>query len=119
MPAELLAPAGDFEKLEWAVEYGADAVYFGLKNYSLRSYAGNFSPEEAARALQYLHEKGRKGYVTLNIYPFTGEYAPLLEQAAMLRDMGADAVLVGEALQLATEKMDQKNIYYLNPSFDR
>ncbi|MBP5274549.1 MAG: U32 family peptidase [Abditibacteriota bacterium] len=96
MPAELLAPAGDMQKLEWAVEYGADAVYFGLKNYSLRSYAGNFSPEEAARALQYLHEKGRKGYVTLNIYPFTGEYAPLLEQAAMLRDMGADAFIVAD-----------------------
>ncbi len=81
MKPELLAPAGNREKLEWAAEYGADAVYFGLTSYSLRSFAGNFTPEEAREAIEYLHRRGKKAYVTLNIYPFSDEYGAILEQA--------------------------------------
>jgi putative protease len=94
--AELLAPAGTPEKLRWACAYGADAVYFGLEFGSLRSYAGNFTLEEAREGLRYLHERGKKGYVTLNIYPFSDEYERLLETAQRLDDMEADAVIVAD-----------------------
>ena len=90
MKPELLAPAGNREKLEWAAEYGADAVYFGLTDYSLRSFAGNFTPDEAREAIEYLHQRGKKAYVTLNIYPFSGEYGAILEQAKGLRKAGVD-----------------------------
>ena len=64
---ELLAPAGSLEKLKWAVTYGADAVYFGTEFGSLRSFAGNFTLDDAAKGMEFLHARGRKGYVTLNI----------------------------------------------------
>ncbi|HDT11613.1 MAG TPA: U32 family peptidase, partial [bacterium] len=67
--AELLAPAGNLEKLIWADIYGADAVYFGVTDFSLRSFAGNFTIEDAEKGLKHLHSKGKKGFVTLNIYP--------------------------------------------------
>ena len=69
--SELLAPAGDLEKLKYAAAYGADAVYFGMKDFSLRSYAGNFSLEDAEIGTKFLHKQNKKSYVTLNIYyPF-------------------------------------------------
>jgi len=64
---ELLAPAGNFEKLKTAVHYGADGVYFAGKSLGLRAFAGNFSDEEIICAMDYLHSKGKVGYVTLNI----------------------------------------------------
>ncbi|MBN2135667.1 MAG: U32 family peptidase [Acidobacteria bacterium] len=94
--SELLAPAGTLEKLKWAVAYGADAVYFGTKEGSLRSYAGNFSLEEAEEGLNHLHENGRKGYITLNIYPYSEEYTSLLDTAKSLNDMKADAFIVSD-----------------------
>ncbi len=93
---ELLAPAGNLERLKWAVEYGADAVYFGVTEFSLRSYAGNFSLDEARVGLDYLHERGRKGYVTLNIYAFSDEYDELIKTAVTLDEMGADAFIVAD-----------------------
>ncbi|MCE5187495.1 MAG: U32 family peptidase [Planctomycetaceae bacterium] len=93
---ELLAPAGTLEKLKWACQYGADAVYFGLEFGSLRSYAGNFTLQEAAEGLKYLHERDKKGYVTLNIYPFSDEYGRLTEMAGQVDDMGADAIIVAD-----------------------
>ncbi len=93
---ELLAPAGTLEKLKWAVAYGADAVYFGVTRFSLRSYAGNFTLEDAAEGLRYLHARGKRGYVTLNIYPFSDEYDSLLETAGALAEMGVDAFIVAD-----------------------
>jgi len=93
---ELLAPAGDLEKLKWAVVYGADVVYFGTRFGSLRSFAGNFSFDEAAEGLEILHRKGKKGYVTLNIYPFSDEYGQVRETAGTLDEMGADAFIVSD-----------------------
>jgi putative protease len=93
---ELLAPAGTPEKLKWACAYGADAVYFGLEFGSLRSYAGNFTLDEASEGLSYLHERGKKGYVTLNIYPFSDEYGRLKEIAGAVDDMGADGLIVAD-----------------------
>ena len=93
---ELLAPAGSLEKLKWAVAYGADAVYFGAEFGSLRSFAGNFSFDDAAKGLAYLHGRGKKGYVTLNIYPFSDEYVKLTETAKTLDELGTDAFIVAD-----------------------
>jgi putative protease len=93
---ELTAPAGTYEKLIWAAKYGADAVYFGTDFGSLRAYAGNFTLDDAAKGLDYLHKNGKKGYVTLNIYPFSDEYAKLLDIASKLSDAGADALIVAD-----------------------
>ena len=65
---ELLAPAGNFEKMITAIHYGADAVYCGGKKYSLRAHAGNFSDKQLAEAIAYAHERGVKLYVTVNIF---------------------------------------------------
>lgn len=93
---ELLAPAGNLEKLKWAVAYGADSVYFGLEFGSLRNFAGNFSLEDAKEGLLYLHRFGRRGYVTLNIYPFSDEYTRLLDVSFALEEMGVDGVIVSD-----------------------
>ncbi len=102
--AELLAPAGTLEKLIFAANYGADAVYFGLKQYSLRSFAGNLTLEEAARGLDYLHRRGKRGYCTLNIFPFDDDYAPLLECAKALEASGVDGLIVADLGLLAALK---------------
>ncbi|MBN1126042.1 MAG: U32 family peptidase [Sedimentisphaerales bacterium] len=102
MTPELLAPAGTLEKLQWAVAYGADAVYFGCEFGSLRSYAGNLTFSEAKTGLQILHDHGRKGYVALNIYPFTEEYPQLVETAKTLDAMGANAFIISDLGVLRT-----------------
>ncbi len=93
---ELLAPAGDLEKLQYACAYGADAVYFGLLNFSLRSYAGNFSLEDTDKGVRFLHKKGKKAYVTLNIYPYSNEYDELIRTAKTLEDINVDALIVSD-----------------------
>ncbi|HOW17357.1 MAG TPA: peptidase U32 family protein, partial [bacterium] len=94
--SELLAPAGDIEKLEYAAAYGADAVYFGMKDFSLRSYAGNFSIEDASKGISLLHKKGKKAYVTLNIYPNSLEYNQLIVLAKNLEELKVDAFIVSD-----------------------
>jgi putative protease len=101
MKPQLLAPAGNLEKLKWAVKYGADAVYFGMKFGSLRNFAGNFSLQDAQVGLDFLHQNGKKGYVTLNIYPFSDEYEKLIETAKKLDDIGVDAFIVADMGVLA------------------
>lgn len=101
MTVELLAPAGTLEKLKWAVAYGAQAVYFGVEFGSLRSFAGNLNDEEAQAGLDHLHARGCKGYVTLNIYPFSHEYERIRRIALRLDEMGADAFIVADLGVLA------------------
>ena len=98
---ELLAPAGSLEKLKWAVTYGADAVYFGTEFGSLRSFAGNFTLDDAAKGMEFLHAHGRKGYVTLNIYPFSDEFTQIKDTAKKLDDMGVDGIIVSDLGVLA------------------
>ncbi len=66
---ELLSPAGNFEKLKYALAYGADAVYAGIPRYSLRARENDFSTEILAEAIEYCHQSDRKIYLTLNIFP--------------------------------------------------
>ncbi len=99
---ELLAPAGNLEKLKWAVQYGADAVYFGTEFGSLRSYAGNFTLDDVAAGMAYLHARGKKGYVTLNIYPWSDEFDRITTMARQLDDLGVDALIVADLGVLTT-----------------
>jgi putative protease len=93
---ELLAPAGNPERLRWATAYGADAVYFGIEQFSLRSFAGNFDMDDARAGIEHLHRHGRRGYVTLNAYPFSDEIPDLVKAAVRLDEMGADAFIVAD-----------------------
>ena len=65
---ELLAPAGNFNKMKYAIEYGADSVYLGLPDFSLRARINDFTPNKLAKAIDYAHSRGKKVYVTVNIY---------------------------------------------------
>lgn len=96
MKPQLLAPAGNLEKLKWAARYGADAVYFGTKFGSLRSFAGNLTFDQAEEGLEFLHSRGKLGYVTLNIYPFSDEYPKIIDTAKTLDSLGADAFIVSD-----------------------
>lgn len=93
---ELLAPAGDMEKLMMAVHYGADAVYLGGREFGLRAAAGNFTPEEMASAVKYAHEHGVKVYVTVNIFAHNRHLKGLPDCARELQRIGVDAVLVAD-----------------------
>ena len=83
---ELLSPAGDMERLEMAVAYGADAVYFAGTSFGMRSFAGNFSPEELPKAVRYAHDHGVKCHVTVNTMPRNDEIARLPEYLEQLGD---------------------------------
>jgi putative protease len=93
---ELLAPAGNLEKLRVALAYGADAVYFGGKNFGLRAFSDNFSDEEIAVAVATAHAAGRKAYVTVNIFPHNYDMVALPAFLAFLRDSGADAAIISD-----------------------
>ena len=93
---ELLAPAGDMEKLKTAVRYGADAVYFGGEVFSLRAGAGNLTVDEMKEAMEFLHAHGAKGYLTINIYPHNEDIQPLQEYIQQIRDIPIDAFLVSD-----------------------
>ncbi len=93
---ELLAPAGNFEKLKAAVLYGADAVYLAGNAFGMRAAADNFTNEEIIEAAAYAHERGVKVYVTVNTMPRTYEYEALSEYIAFLATSGVDAVIVSD-----------------------
>ena len=93
---ELLAPAGDMERLKMAVLYGADAVYLAGTSFGMRSFAGNFSPEELPKAVQYAHDHGVKVHVTVNTMPRNNELTGLPEHLERLNDCGVDALIVAD-----------------------
>lgn len=93
---ELLAPAGDMEKLKTAIIYGADAVYFGGELFSLRAGAGNLSIEEIREAMDFIHEHNAKGYMTINIYPHNDDIPPLKAYLERIKDIPIDAFLVSD-----------------------
>ncbi len=101
---ELLAPAGDPEKLKMAIEYGADAVYFGGEDFSLRSASDNFTDDDIRECVSYAHEKGRKCYLTLNIYAHNRDLTPMREYLGRIKDIPIDAFLVSDPGLLALLK---------------
>ena len=93
---ELLAPAGDFEKLETALHFGADAVYFAGKNYGLRAYAANIEDDDLAKAVSLVHKHGKKAYVTLNIFAHNKDFENLAAYLKVLVKAKVDAVIVSD-----------------------
>ena len=94
MAVELLSPAGNMEKLRAALRFGADAVYLAGKGFGMRSAADNFTDEELALAAQYVHERGKKLYLTVNTMPHGGEYPRLRAYLSGLAGVGIDAMIV-------------------------
>ncbi len=93
---ELLLPAGNFEKLRSALLFGADAVYLAGKNFGMRGAAGNFTEEELVKASEYVHERGKKMYVTVNVSPYTDEFDALEEYLKFLRQVKPDALIIAD-----------------------
>ena len=102
---ELLAPAGDWEKLKYTLAYGADAVYMGGQAFGLRAYAGNFSLEEMVKAVRWTHELGKKLYVTVNIFAHESDFEELPAYLKQLEELGVDGAIVSDPgiLALAQE----------------
>ncbi|HON55825.1 MAG TPA: peptidase U32 family protein, partial [bacterium] len=93
---ELNSPAGNFEKLIGAINYGADAVYLSGKNYGLRKYAGNFKDDDLKKALEFVHSKNKKAYITLNIFAHNNDFNGLAEYLKYLEEIRADAVIISD-----------------------
>ena len=98
---ELLAPAGDRERLEMAVAYGADAVYLAGTAFGMRSFAGNFTPEALREAVDLCHSHSVKVHVTCNTMPRNGEVARLPQWLEYLEELGVDAVILADVGTLA------------------
>ena len=101
---ELLAPAGDMERLRMALAYGADAVYLAGTSFGMRSFAGNFTPDELRQAVKLAHEKGVHVHVTCNTMPRNDEVARLPEWLEFLQDAGVDAIIAADVGVLALAK---------------
>lgn len=93
---ELLAPAGNLNKLKLAFYFGADAVYVGGKSFSLRTFADNFTEEELAEGIRYAHERGKKVYVAANVFARNSDFEQLTDYFRLLEQIGADAVLISD-----------------------
>lgn len=110
---ELLAPAGDFEKMKTVIHYGADAVYLGDPRFSLRSKARNFGPDELESAIKYARERGVKVYVTLNIFPHNRDIEGIREHIDLLGRLRPDAVIISDpgVFSLFTERAPDMDIH--------
>ena len=93
---ELLAPAGDLEKLKMAIIYGADAVYLGGEAFGMRKASKNFTLEDIEEGVRFAHERGKKVYVTLNIVPHDKDMEGLEDYAMDLQRIGVDAFIVSD-----------------------
>ena len=93
---ELLSPAGDMERLKMSVLYGADAVYLAGTSFGMRSFAGNFTPEELPLAVKFAHDHGIKVHVTVNTMPRNEEVKDLPAYLEQLNDAGVDALIVAD-----------------------
>ena len=93
---ELLSPAGDMERLKMSVLYGADAVYLAGTDFGMRSFAGNFTPEELPKAVEFAHSHGVAVHVTVNTMPRNNEIVNLPAYLERLQDAGVDALIVAD-----------------------
>ncbi|MBQ3142701.1 MAG: U32 family peptidase [Bacilli bacterium] len=94
MRPEILAPAGSLEKLKWALNYGADAVYVGGKNYSLRANANNFTDEELKEAVSFAHSKNKKVYITVNMLFHNEDLKEIEKYLLFLEKINVDGLIV-------------------------
>lgn len=110
---ELLAPAGNFDKMKSAILYGADAVYLAGNDFGMRAAADNFSVDELYGAVKYAHERGVRVNLTLNTMPHTDEYPKLTEFVKTLSDSGIDAVIAADlgVMALVREYLPKTEIH--------
>ena len=113
MKAELLAPAGNFAKLKTALYFGADAVYLGGKNFSLRTFADNFTEDELRAAVALAHAQNKKVYVTANVFARNADFAYLKDYFAFLQEIGTDAAIISDpgAIYLAKQVAPKLDIH--------
>ncbi|MBQ9790787.1 MAG: U32 family peptidase, partial [Clostridia bacterium] len=107
---ELLAPAGDMEKLKTAIYFGADAVYFAGKNYGLRAFGTNFDEKGIKEAVEFVHSHGKKCYVTLNVYARDNDFVGLEKYLNFLESVNVDAVIVSDMGMFAFVKAHAPNL---------
>ena len=93
---EILAPAGSLEKLKIAIDFGADAVYIGGGRLNLRAFSDNFTNEEMAEGVKYCHDRGKKLYVTMNVFPRNHDLKGVEEYIKGLYDLGIDAIIAAD-----------------------
>ena len=106
---EILSPAGNPEKLRFAVDYGADAVYCALERFGMRRAADNFTKESLASAIAYAHERGKKVYLTVNVMPHEGEFESLPRFIAEADELKPDAYIVSDPGVMDCIKANAKN----------
>jgi putative protease len=108
---ELLAPAGDIERLKMALLYGADAVYIGGKDYSLRANAKNFSIEEIKESCEFAHKLNKKVYVTVNIVFHDKDLVGLEDYLKSLKECDVDAVIVSDIIGITLANKYKLNVF--------
>lgn len=93
---ELLAPAGNLEKLKIAIEYGADAVYMGGKQFGLRAFADNFDVDEIKRAVEYAHIRDKRVYITMNIFAHNNDFRGMEEYVRAIAAAQVDGIILSD-----------------------
>ena len=115
MKYELLLPAGDFDRFKVAIDYGADAVYFGGEKFNLRANANNFTLEDIKNATEYAHQRGRKVYVTVNMIFHNEDLEGLDEYLKALDEIGIDSYIVSDfAVIEAIKRLKIKTKFYIS-----
>lgn len=109
---EILAPAGDMERLDMVLHYGADAVYLAGEVFGMRAAAGNFNTESLALAIRKAHDKGVRVYVTVNTIPREDEVFRLPDYLSMLQDVNADALIIADLGVLEMAKKYAPDLEY-------
>ena len=107
---ELLAPAGNLEKLKMAIIYGADAVYLGGEEFGLRANADNFTREQLIEALDFAHSRGKKVYVTMNIIPHNDYFSGIPNYVRTIKELGVDAIILSDPGVFALVKQISPNM---------
>ncbi|SHJ57268.1 putative protease [Clostridium cavendishii DSM 21758] len=101
---EILAPAGSLEKLKTAIDFGADAVYLGGSKLNLRAFADNFTNEQISEGVKYAHDRGKKVYVTMNVFPHNADLNGLEEYLTELYNLKVDAIIASDPAIIATAR---------------
>ncbi|MDR2201378.1 MAG: U32 family peptidase [Clostridiales bacterium] len=109
-PIELLAPAGTFERLKTALYFGADAVYLGGKEFSLRAQSENFSEADMRAAVEFTHGAGKKVYAAVNIFAFDADFAPMADYIGLIDSLKFDGVIVSDPGVFALVKKTAPNL---------
>ncbi|MCL2821857.1 MAG: U32 family peptidase [Firmicutes bacterium] len=107
---ELLAPAGDIEKLKTALHFGADAVYFAGKSFGLRAFSANFDHDQLKQAVDFVHSKNKKAYITVNIFARNSDFDALPDYLKFLQQINADAIIASDIGVILSAKKHAPNL---------